>query len=99
MIESDTMTERFLRGFAGRSDEEMAEMALGSPAVHFATCVRIQNKDNEPIGTRIFGPVARELRGVRAGGLGEYRAGCREGRGERRRGARRGRPSRRWTRR
>lgn len=26
-------------------------------------CVLIKGKDNEPVGTRIFGPVAREVRG------------------------------------
>ena len=28
---------------------ELGEMALGSPAVHFATCIQIHNKDNVPI--------------------------------------------------
>ena len=33
----------------------------GSPAQPNA-CVLIKGKENEPVGTRIFGPVARELR-------------------------------------
>ena len=40
---------RFREGLRGLSDDELAVMARQSPAVHFATCVRIQNKDNEPI--------------------------------------------------
>lgn len=41
------MQERFRENMRGKSDAELAEMALGSPAVHFASCVTIHNKDNE----------------------------------------------------
>lgn len=46
---SDSLVDRFRAGLVGRSDLELGEMALGSPAVHFATCIKIQNKDNMPI--------------------------------------------------
>ena len=42
-----TLLERFRENMRGKSDVELAEMALGSPAVHFASCVTIHNKDNE----------------------------------------------------
>ena len=41
------LVEQFRAGLMGKSDLDLAEMALGSPAVHFATCVTIHNKDNE----------------------------------------------------
>jgi hypothetical protein len=41
------LQERFRENMRGKSDAELAEMALGSPAVHFASCVTIHNKDNE----------------------------------------------------
>ena len=44
---SDQLAERFAESLGGRSDLELGEMALGSPAVHFATCVTIHNKNNE----------------------------------------------------
>ena len=40
---------RFREGLRGLSDDDLAAMARQSPAVHFASCVRIQNKDNDPI--------------------------------------------------
>ena len=40
---------RFRDGLRGLCDDDLAGMARQSPAVHFASCVRIQNKDNEPI--------------------------------------------------
>jgi hypothetical protein len=46
---SDSLVDRFRASMVGKSNVELGEMALGSPAVHFATCVRIQNKDNEAI--------------------------------------------------
>jgi len=49
MSASDGMMERFMGGMQGKGDAELAEMALGSPAVHFATCVTIHNKDNEVV--------------------------------------------------
>jgi len=40
---------RFRDGLRGLTDDELAVMARESPAVHFAACVRNQNKDNEPL--------------------------------------------------
>lgn len=44
---SDRLIERFQESLRGKGDAELGEMALGSPAVHFATCVTIHNKNNE----------------------------------------------------
>jgi len=41
--------ERFRESIMGRTDQELSEMAMSSPAVHFSTCVKIHNKDNVPI--------------------------------------------------
>ena len=50
MIDVDRgVISRFRDGLRGLSDDDLAVMARQSPAVHFASCVRIQNKDNEPI--------------------------------------------------
>ena len=50
VIEKDMgVVSRFREGMRGLSDEDLGVMAMRSPAVHFASCVRIQNKDNEPI--------------------------------------------------
>ena len=40
---------RFRDGLRGLTDDDLAVMAREWPAVHFAACVRIRNKDNEPI--------------------------------------------------
>ena len=40
---------RFRERLRGLSDDVLAVMTRQSPAVHFASCVRIQDKHNEPI--------------------------------------------------
>ena len=50
VIERDReVVSRFREGLRGLSDDDLGVMAMRSPAVHFASCVRIQSKDNEPI--------------------------------------------------
>lgn len=46
---SDALIEKFRAGLKAATDEELGQMAMQSPAVHFASCISIQNKDNESI--------------------------------------------------
>jgi len=53
------LVEQFREGLRGKTDLELGQIALASPAVHFATCVRIQDKNNE---TRVPVPNILQLR-------------------------------------
>jgi hypothetical protein len=46
---SMSLVERFAYTLANSTNEQLASMAMTSPAVHFASCVVIQNKENVEI--------------------------------------------------
>ena len=67
-----SIKEAIPRGRVKKGDVHRAVIVRTSKEVkrHDGTCIRFDknaavlvNKSNEPIGTRIFGPVTRELRG------------------------------------
>ena len=69
-----TIKEAIPRGRVKKGDVHRAVIVRTSKEVkrNDGTCIRFDknaavlvNKSNEPIGTRIFGPVTRELRGKR----------------------------------
>jgi hypothetical protein len=45
----DEMIEAFRASLVGKTDEELLGLALLSPAIHFATCVQIKDKNNRRI--------------------------------------------------